>query len=119
MVVLLAPQHSCQRLSHDVPSIERESIGNDSGVEFVGLMLTRGDEVIKVVCKEGAVLMLGAVLVSRKRTVIVSPEDRQGIMGGDLSAVRRRVHCFLSAVHDIVVDPIFDIRGKIFPPHNR
>ena len=50
--------------------------GNDRGIEFVGFMLTRGNEVVEVVSKEGSVLMLGSVFVSRKRTVVVSPGRR-------------------------------------------
>src|SRR5437667_7523678 len=48
VIKLLGPEEPGKRLTHNVLCVRRENVGDDRGVELVGLLLARAKDLLKV-----------------------------------------------------------------------
>ncbi len=111
MVKLLRPQHSGKALTHDVLRIRRKVLRNDRSVEVVGLALARGKCFIET--GEGIVAFEIGIGKTQANHGGFSCTDGELVMNRRLCASRLRVHRLLVAVHDVVVDAVFDVRSGV------
>ena len=99
--VLLGPQHSRQRLAHDVHTVGIVADGRrrDRVIERVGLARRLSNTASK--SPKGWLDFAGARVVSRSRMTCVLPAtDRSLVMGRDLGPLLRAVHRGRVAMHD-------------------
>src|SRR5882672_9599209 len=107
--ILLAPQHSRQRLSHDQSLIFADPVRRDALIELICLALT---------CLHDLIKALKRIAYFRRIQVSQPQPDRSGftcaniqwIMCGSLGSFALRVDRLPFAIHYVVVDRILYIR---------
>jgi hypothetical protein len=109
-VVLLGPQHPCQRLTHDHRPVRVQRRRRDRCVELIGLRLPQSQYVVEVRERVGAPgLRRGEAQVEHD----LSPAGHERLpVGRDLRAAHR-VHRVGVTVHDRPVDPVLDVRRRV------
>ena len=110
VIELLRPQHAGERLPHHVAGVRRQVGRNHGRVELVGFANPFGEDVVEA----GAERLLGAARASQPQThgLRFTRAERQDVPRRGLGAGVRRIDRPGGAVHDVVVDAVFDVSEK-------
>src|SRR5215469_15330998 len=106
--VLFAPQHSSERLAHDLGFITVDACGSDGSIKLVCLTPAGAHGFCKAL--EGvAHCCRSQVTEPQPNRCFLTCVDLQLVMAGNLGACMRRVHGILLSMNDVLVDSVFHI----------
>ena len=111
MIKLFAPEKTCICLAGDAARLLAHPVGKDRLIELVGFLTAALKNVIEI-----GKLFSGRVGLCRQpeaNCLRAARFDFEHIMGSELSAGVRRIHCVLTAVNDVFVERILNERINV------
>ena len=113
VIELFRPQKPCDRLSHDILSIQRKVIRDHLLVEFIGFLFSPQEDLIEIGIECIGVAVKGAICEPQLDADALPRSDLKLIVTGGFGTRLLRIHSRAIAVDHKIINAVLHISGGV------